>query len=104
MRFDTGEQFSYFTASAAATCSFTLTASQRNILIDTITCHSDLANATVRIQGSGTTLWQMIVGSASLTQHYPGLSIDGGNAQTLSGFIDGTNSATISICGKYRWL
>ena len=104
MRFDTGEQFSYYTASAAATCSFVLTASQRNILIKTITAHSDLSGAVVRIDASGTTLWQSIMASGGKTINFEGLSIDGGGIQTLSGYIEGTNSATIAVCGMVRKL
>ena len=102
MIFQAGLPFAQSTNSAAATCSMALTASTRNILIESITTYSDLTNAVVTIAASGTTLWDMNLGSAGLTQHFPGLSIMNGNAQTLSALITGTASAHIALCGVYR--
>ena len=104
MRFDSGENFSYATNSAAATCSFNLTAAARDILIETITVQSDASNAVVTIQASATTLWAMEIGSGSLPCHFNGLAIESGGANTLSANLTGSAAGGyFAITGKYRW-
>ena len=105
MRFDKGSYFAEFTNSAAATCSFNLTAATRNILVEAVTIQSDLSNAVVIIQASGTTLWQMKAGSSSVPAHFAGLKIDAGDAQTLSANLTASSlGGYIGLCGMVRQL
>jgi hypothetical protein len=106
MRFDTGEGFAYYTNSNAATCSFTLTASSRNILITKIDIINTVSSqATVTVQASGTTIWEMVTGSAGVNNNYDALWIDGAGAKTLSCLINASAGVSyIAVCGTYRNL
>lgn len=105
MRFDTGEGFAYATNSAAATCSFTLTASTRNILINKIDAYSDASGAVVTVQASGTTLWEMKLGSGGIAYNIDHLWIDAGGAKTLSALVNASAAGSyIAVCGIYRSL
>lgn len=105
MRFDTGEGFCYATNSAAATCSFSLTASTRNILINKIDAYSDASGAVVTVQASGTTLWEMKLGSGGTSYNMANLWIDGANAKTMSALVTASAAGSyIAVCGIYRSL
>jgi hypothetical protein len=104
MRFDSGEAFTYATNSQAGTCSFNFTCSTRAIQIKDMNAYSDLSNAVITIQGSGTTLWTMKLGSAGMNWPIGGLVIDNNTANTLSANITGTSDAWLSISGIYRYL
>lgn len=101
-RFQTGESFSFYTTSAAATCSFTLTASTRKIAIQNLVAYGDLAGSVVTIQLSGTTKWAMAIGSAGLPLVVPGLQIENETVPTMSFAVTGASAAGyIAICGQY---
>ena len=102
-RFKKGENFAYSTVSAAATCSFSLTASTRNVLIETIAAWSDLSGAILTIEASGTELFAMSLGSSCVPVNFTGLGIDNGAAQTISCNITGSaGGAYLGVCGTYR--
>jgi len=104
-RFQGGEAFAYATNSGATTCSFSLTASIRNILLETISVQSDLSGAVVTVQGSGTTLWQAKLGSSCVPANFAGLSIDAANMQTISCLVTASSiGAYVAVCGTYRLL
>jgi hypothetical protein len=106
MRFNDGEGFCYATNSAAATCSFNMTASSRHILIKKIdvVC-AGASNAVVTVQASGTTLWAMQVGSAAIPTNFDGLWIDSADAQSLSANVTASAAgAYIAVCGQYHYI
>ena len=105
MRFQTGETFTYYTTSAAATCSFNLTAATRKIVIDHLVAYGDKAGTKVTVQASGTTKWEMDIGSAGLPLVVPGLHIENDAVPTLSFAVTGASAAAyIAIGGQYIQL
>ena len=104
VRFESGEDFSLYQNSAAATCSFLWTCSSRQVLLNNLAVWSDLSNATITIQASGTTKWGMCVGSAAVAAQYAGLTISNDGAQTLSCNVTASGSAVVSVCGIYKLI
>jgi len=105
MKFQKGEYFADFTNSAAATASFAMSAATRNLLLQSVSVVSDLSGAIIKIQGSGTTLWQMQIGSSMVPAHFNGLTIDGGTAQSLSANLTASSiGGYIAVCGMARKL